>query len=91
VNTKYVQLNLRLFEADENGGRVVLIEGDQTTLEWFGNLILKHATGVEGCGLQMFPTGPGSTNFALTSTLGFYLHRQPCDHPTAESETQAGQ
>jgi hypothetical protein len=85
------KLNLRLVQSDEeDSAPFVLIEGDQATLEWFGKLILDHASGMEGCGRQMGPGGPGSHLFAKTSTLSFYLHRLPCEHSTLNSEAFSG-
>jgi hypothetical protein len=84
-------LNLRLIPWEEGDfSESVLIEGDKETLEWFGNLLIEHAKGKKGCGLQLHPNGPGNKNFARTASIGIYLHRLPCDHPTAESERLAG-
>ena len=90
METESIQLNLRIIESEDGSPPAVLIEGDQATLEWFGKLVLNHAAGNQGCGIQMFPNDPGDLQFASTATIGFYLHRMPCDHPTTESERQSG-
>jgi hypothetical protein len=83
------KLNIRVMDGDAEG-LYVLIEGGKASLEWLAGLIQAHATGQNGCGLQLHPAGPGRTHFAKTATHGFYLHLLPCEHPTGESERQAG-
>jgi hypothetical protein len=77
---------------DESGNLsdYVLVEGDKQTLEWLGNLLIEHSRGEHGCGLHFHPRGPGNKNFARTASVGIYIHRLPCDHPTGASERLAG-
>jgi len=82
-------LNIRVL-GDDSEGRYVLIEGDKASLVWRADTISNHASGANGCGLQMHPAGPGNLQLAKTATHGFYLHLLPCDHPTGDSEQQAG-
>ena len=84
------KLNIRVTEDDDGQGRYVLIEGGKASLEWLAKLIHAHATGQNGCGLQLHPAGPGRLHFAKTATHGVYLHLLPCEHPTDESERLAG-
>jgi hypothetical protein len=90
VRSPKVRLNLRIIDAEQAGlASYVLIEGDQQTLRWLGNLLLEHAVGDKSCGRQ-FHLGPGSKFFARTAQFGLYLHLLPCDHPTDASEHAAG-
>jgi hypothetical protein len=90
VKKRTIQLNLRFLEPDDESAAAVLIEGNQEALEWFARLIIDHAQGNQGCSRQIFPSGPGSAWFTPTATIGLYIHRLPCDHPTDVSEFQAG-
>jgi hypothetical protein len=58
--------------------KTVLIEGNSTSLKYLGYLLLAHAEASD-CGDQYSPDGPGSRWFSKDSTLGFYLHRLPCE------------
>jgi len=57
----------------------ILIEGNSAGLKFLGHLIIAHAHSHD-CGDQMSPQGAGNQLFSQESTLGFYLHRIPCDH-----------
>ena len=58
----------------------VLIEGDATALEFLGQFILAHfRADKDDCHNGLHPKGAGNTWFTRESTLGFYLHRLPCD------------
>lgn len=83
-------LNVRLLDEDGGGPPLVLIEGGKQTLEELAKVILDHVSGGDGCGRQLYPRGPGSAFFAKTATHGIYIHLLPCDHPTDESEQNAG-
>ncbi|HYL39083.1 MAG TPA: hypothetical protein VEV17_24410 [Bryobacteraceae bacterium] len=67
-----VQLNIRTIEgnAAENMVPLVLIEGDQTTLEFLGNFILEQARHPRDCGIQIFPKGSGRFAFSPKSEMG---------------------
>jgi hypothetical protein len=69
---------------------VMLIEGDQTALEFLGELILAYARSDEH-GVQFWPKGSGNARFTKLSTLGFYLHKLPCtDGKLARKKTSKG-
>lgn len=65
---KGVALSVRLLED------VVLIEGDQATLEFLGRLLLAQAAFSDD-GFEVSPRGPGSALFSSESPLGIYIHR----------------
>lgn len=69
---KGVKITVRKLE-----GRTVLVEGDRTSLEFLGDLILTYAKSSEH-DVQLSPTGAGMARFTKQSTLGLYLHRLPC-------------
>ena len=71
-----------------NDASYVLIEGDSLAFEFLGQLFLAHARGVNGCGFQLHPEGPGSRLFAKGSKLGLYLHCLPCDNDLLKARTQ---
>jgi hypothetical protein len=86
-----MKLNIRTLPADENdSSEFVLIEGNRKTLEWLGDLLIEHARGQQGCGIQLHPNGAGNKRFSRTANVGIYVHLLPCDHPTAHSERLAG-
>lgn len=70
-----VQLNLRMLDDD-----TVFVEGDRESLRFLSKLIWSM-TQDEDCGFSMGPNRQGSAWFTQSSTLGFYLHRLPCEHP----------
>ena len=90
MSLRPAKLNVRPISEDDEDPSIILVEGDQKALEWLGNLLIEHAKGNSGCGRQIYPKGPGSAYFAKTSLMGIYIHRLPCDHPTAASEKAAG-
>lgn len=57
---------------------MVIIEGDKTTLEFFGKLVLAQAQFKKDCGFQISPDGAGKIFFHKKSPLGLYIHRLPC-------------
>jgi hypothetical protein len=57
----------------------VLVEGDCTALEFFGNLLIACARSNEHS-VQLSPTGVGKNRFSKQSKLGLYVHRVPCAH-----------
>jgi hypothetical protein len=58
----------------------ILIEGDGPALEFLGQFILAHSRASRGdCHNGLDPRGAGNAWFTKESTLGFYLHRLPCD------------
>jgi hypothetical protein len=81
---KPVKLTLRLLTPDPNNPEdavmptLVLIEGTQAALEWFGQTIVEHARQELDSGRQMWPNGPGKVWFNKQSKIGFYLHKLPC-------------
>jgi hypothetical protein len=57
----------------------VLIEGDSTSLEFLGKLLLAQASPAENSShKQLSPSGAGKIFFAPNSQLGIYVHRLPC-------------
>ncbi len=61
-------------------GDTVLIEGDATALEFLGQFILAHSQAdKDNCHNGLHPRGAGNAWFTKGSTLGFYLHKLPCD------------
>jgi hypothetical protein len=58
----------------------ILIEGDAAALEFLGHFILAHSRAEEGdCHNGLHPKGAGNAWFSKESTLGFYLHKLPCE------------
>ena len=58
----------------------VLIEGDSSALEFLGQFILAHSRAEnDDCHNGLHPKGAGNAWFSKESTLGFYLHKVPCD------------
>ena len=70
-----VKISVKLIESD-----YILIEGDTASLEFLGNLLLAQANFDKDCGFQIAPNGAGSSFYTKDSTLGFYIHRLPCEH-----------
>lgn len=62
----------------------VLVEGDKIGLEFLASVILACAKGKDHS-VQFSPTGAGARRFTKESTLGFYIHRTPCDTGDAPS------
>ena len=61
----------------------VLIEGDATALEFLGQFVLAHSRAdKDDCHNGLHPRGAGNAWFTKESTLGFYLHKLPCDEGT---------
>lgn len=58
----------------------ILIEGDAAALGFLGQFILAHSRAEKGdCHNGLHPKGAGNAWFTKESTLGFYLHKLPCD------------
>ncbi|HZW94856.1 MAG TPA: hypothetical protein VFF64_18045 [Candidatus Eremiobacteraceae bacterium] len=58
----------------------ILIEGDAAALRFLGQFILAHSRAKKGdCHNGLHPKGAGNAWFTKQSTLGFYLHKLPCD------------
>jgi hypothetical protein len=58
----------------------ILIEGDAAALGFLGQFILAHSRAEKGdCHNGLHPKGAGNAWFTKNSTLGFYLHKLPCD------------
>jgi hypothetical protein len=58
----------------------ILIEGDAAALRFLGQFILAHSRAEKGdCHNGLHPKGAGNAWFTKESTLGFYLHKLPCD------------
>jgi hypothetical protein len=64
---------------------VILFEGDEIVFEFLGKLFLAQAKGINGCGFQIGPKYAGQAFFSKRATLGFYLHRLPCDNAKIEA------
>jgi hypothetical protein len=71
------RLKLMIKKLDRN---TVLIEGSPKALEFLGRFILAHSQAhPDDCTIGLSPRGAGSSWFTKESTLGFYLHRFPCN------------
>jgi hypothetical protein len=58
----------------------ILIEGDAAALGFLGQFILAHSSAEKGdCHNGLHPKGAGNAWFTKKSTLGFVLHKLPCD------------
>jgi hypothetical protein len=58
----------------------IFIEGDAAALGFLGQFILAHSRAEKGdCHNGLHPRGAGNAWFSKESTLGFYLHKVPCD------------
>src|SRR5258708_3432188 len=92
MSSGLVKINVRPIPGDDEDPSVyILIEGNEKALVgWLGNLLIEHSKGKSGCGMQIYPKGPGRVHFTSSALTGIYIHRLPCDHPTVHSETAAG-
>lgn len=70
-----VKVTINQLDAD-----YILIEGNADALKFLGKLILAQAHFKGDCGFHISPNGAGSTLFSDKSTIGIYIHRQPCSH-----------
>lgn len=84
---KSTKLTVQIFSADrtEPGEDeptpvedYVLIEGDDDSLRFLGELLMAFAAGDLGCSFDLHPKGAGSAHFSEASTLGLYFHKKPC-------------
>jgi hypothetical protein len=57
----------------------VLIEGDNESLRFLGELLIAFAEGDWGCSYDLHPKRAGSAHFSEASTVGLYFHKKPCD------------
>ena len=58
----------------------ILVEGDAAALEFLGQFILAHSRAAnDDCHHSLHPKEAGNAWFTKKSTLGFYLHKLPCD------------
>jgi hypothetical protein len=58
----------------------ILVEGDSHALEFLGQFILAHSRAdKDDCHNGLHPRAAGNAWFTKESTLGFYLHKLPCD------------
>jgi hypothetical protein len=58
----------------------ILVEGDAAALEFLGQFILAHSRADrDDCHSGLHPKGAGNAWSTKESTLGFYLHKLPCD------------
>jgi len=58
----------------------ILIEGDASSLEFLGEIILSLAKDEKNkCSYSISPTGSGNAFFEKGSTHGIYIHRLPCN------------
>ncbi len=85
---KGTKLTVQMFSADrsEPGEEeptpvqdYVLIEGDNDSIRFLGELLVAYATGDLGCSFELHPQGAGSAHFSDSSTLGIYIHKKPCE------------
>ena len=82
---KKVRLTVKLVpEEKPEGKRLVLLEGDKTSLEWLADLILASAAFEKDCGSFVAPDGPGNMFFNKSSEFGIYIHRLPCLESSAK-------
>jgi hypothetical protein len=63
----------------------LLIEGDKTSLEYLGRMILAQAAFPLDCSYGISPRSAGRAFFKRGSKLGIVIHRLPCLSPGRES------
>jgi hypothetical protein len=77
------KLTVRTFvapgETPETSETFVLFEGEPDALRFLGEAILAFTNSDAGCNWDFHPKGAGSIYFSSNSTVGFYLHKLPCD------------
>ncbi len=71
--TKDAKITVRMLDK-----LTILVEGDSTAIEFLGKLLLAHAKSDEHS-VQLSPHGAGRNRFSKESTLGFYVHKVPCE------------
>ena len=85
---KRTKLTVKMFSADrgEPGEEeptpvqeYVLIEGDNESIRFLGELLVAYASGDLGCSFDLHPHGAGSAHFAESSTVGLYIHKKLCE------------
>jgi hypothetical protein len=72
-----VDLKIKVRPLPENPA-LVWIEAGAEGFRFLAELFAAHAD-AEDCGFEISPAGPGSAAFASGSTIGFFLHRIPCE------------
>ena len=84
---KSTKLTVQIFSADRSEPGedertpvedYVLIEGDNDSFRFLGELLIAFATGDLGCSFDLHPRGAGSAHFSEASTLGLYFRKKPC-------------
>ena len=70
------KLTMKKFDRD-----TILVEGDADAFEFLGQFILSHSRAdKDDCHNGLHPKVAGYAWFTKESTLGFYLHKLPCDN-----------
>lgn len=74
------RLNIDIIEGspEENQVPLVLLEGDQASLEYLGKFILAHARAPKDCGIQIGPRRTQRLAFRPDAKFGIYVHLLPC-------------
>jgi len=75
----YADADVRL-AVSTSGEGMVQIEGDETSLEFLGHLILRHARFGKECRLELSHTSKGKLCLTPESERGLCVHRIPCRH-----------
>lgn len=57
---------------------LVLIEGEAEALEFLGKVLIAQSKYEKDCAFYFGPNTAGNAFFTNNSTLGFYIHRLPC-------------
>jgi hypothetical protein len=57
----------------------VLVEGDNDSLRFLGELLIAFSDGDFGCRFNLHPQGAGSAHFSDASDMGIDFHKIPCD------------
>lgn len=82
------EIDVRLLaDGDDAPYPLILVQGDRSSLEFLGQVLIAVARDDEDCGFQFGPHHAGSTHFGRESQYGLYLHRLPCTHESAPADT----
>ena len=76
------KLVVQIYQEEETGADMILIEGEANALEFLGNVLIAQAKFEKDCSFFFGPRTAGNFFFKKNSTHGFYIHRLPCvDEP----------
>lgn len=82
-----IKLFTKLFPpTQDNPAPRLLIEGDATSLEYLGRMILAQAAYPKDCGYGISPKAAGRALFHKKAEVAISIHRLPCLDPTSNSK-----